>query len=310
MFQNVTQEAKRQRKNFNQRVSYWIKQGLTLDEASRLALVREHMIGSAAPCNELYPSTSERSLKPPQRTMGQIFDFPKSQNNSPSENSVSQDFSSDLIEGTKSICSLKIRWSDFLEQVFCLFMVVGTSVILIKASWQIFGQGWEGFLKAFLLEVGILTLAVYQGRNILSRLFSKAGAIVLACLSLFVLHTGIEGEKGDALKSVVEADAELATLKAQRESFLRLQGDLPSDHLKRREMLLGAVTDLTSKIEKAKTEISGSHSVKTVKDRYALETLVRIALMFLGTIFAHHLVRRIKEVDFWGIGGMQALAVE
>lgn len=311
MFQNVTEEAKRQRKNYNQRVTYWVKQGMSIDEASRLASVREQMIKSGEPCIDVSSRRTECDPLTAQRAMGQIFSFPKTEQKvSVVESPGVSHCRSEFIAKSKTTSSLKIRFSDILEQVFCLFMVIGTSIILIKASWQVFGSGWEGFLKAFLLEVGILTLAVYRSRNILSHVFSKAGAIALACLSLFVLHTGVTGAQEEALKSVTETDAELTTLKVQRDRLLQLQDDLPSDHFKRREVLLGSVTDLTSKIEKAKTEISGSQTSKTVKDRYTLETLIRIALMYLGAIFAHHLVRRINESNFWGIGGTAALRTE
>jgi hypothetical protein len=301
---------RRQRKNFNQRVSYWVKQWVSFDEASRLALVREQMVVSSSAPLETSSNSRPVSNTPPQ-ALGQLYNFPQV-NLKPAlaRKSDAQEIRIKLPVEPAVDQSFKIRPTEILEQIFCLLMVIGTSVILIKASWQVFGPGWEGFLKAFLLEAGILTLSVYRGRKILSLMVSRAGAIALACLSLFVLHTGVEGAQAEALKSAVEADAELTALEAQRDRLLTLQDDLPPDHLKRREVLLGSVNNLTDKIEKAKTQISAGQTTKTIKNQHTLETLIRIALMFIGTVFTHHLVSRIKEFNFGGVRGHQALLME
>lgn len=306
MSEFVIESIKRQRKNFNQRVSYWIKQGMSVQEASRLALVREQMVGSSAP---LETSSNSRPVSntPPQ-ALGQLYNFPNLRLNSvQAGKSDDQEIRIKLPVEQAANQSFKIRPTEILQQIFCLLMVIGTSVILIKASWQVFGPGWEGFLKAFLLEAGILTLSVYRGRKILSLMVSRAGAIGLACLSLFVLHTGVEGAQAEALKSAVEADSELIALKVQRDRLLTLQDELPSDHFKRREVLLGAVNDLTLKIEKAKNQIAAGQTTKTIKNQHVLETLIRIALMFIGTVFTHHLVSRIKEFNLGGVREHQSL---
>jgi hypothetical protein len=159
----------------------------------------------------------------------------------------------------------------------------------------VFGQTWEGWLKATLLEVGIVGLSVYRPTGLTQVLVSRGGALLLVALSLLVLHAGVKNAASQAVAAATSSSAEVADLRKERLHLEALLETLPREHVTRRETIIRLLSENSARSQGARIRSQESVSVQASERLYTVEALMRAALMFLNISFAHGLIRRVRS---------------
>jgi hypothetical protein len=291
MGQRSIDGAARQNKAFRQRVAYWQAKGFPAEEAYRRASVRSQIL-SLAPAPEQKTSWDERieSRKPDETKTclaPDVAPFPASR---------PADVAKALkICATENRMPQKCHGADALQVVVCAAVVLGASTLLVRSSATVFGQTWEGWLKAILLEVGIVGLSVYRPTGLAQFFVSRGGALLLIALSLLVLHAGIKSDATQAVAAAMSSSAEVEDLRKERSHLEALLETLPKEHLTRREGVVRLLSENSERLHGARTRSEESATVQAIERHYMVEALMRGALMFLNISFAHGLIRRVRS---------------
>ncbi|MFW7382403.1 MAG: hypothetical protein ACOH5I_26635 [Oligoflexus sp.] len=176
-----------------------------------------------------------------------------------------------------------------------LLIVAAASALLISASLQVFGHTWQGWLKASLLEAGILLFAVSRANSSGEWLIKRFSAAFLISLSLFVLHTGVETDRHEQLASATSEDVSLQILQDRRERLLSAHDRLPETHVTRRTEILASIESLDSQITQQLEAAKSSASAQIVNLSSWSESLMRVALLLISIVFSHALVCEFRE---------------
>lgn len=185
--------------------------------------------------------------------------------------------------------------SDTIESLASLTIVLGASWLLIRSSAEVFGFTPDGWLKALLLELGILGLSLYKSEDELLRYGSKLGAAALIALSVMALHTGVKKSEAKELSAVAIKSETLSFLREDRSRILAAHDALPETHITKRNALMEKVQALSSRIEEEKEKAGETAQAKVIEDSHMVESLMRLALMFLNIIFSHRLAALLKR---------------
>jgi hypothetical protein len=292
MGQRSIDGAARQNKAFRQRVAYWQAKGFSAEEAYRRASVRSQILSLApAPGQKVSRDEPIESREPdeaktclaPDDAVPLCALWPASAAAMPkvcaAENRMPQ----------------KSHGTDALQVVVCAAVVLGASTLLVTSSVTVFGQTWEGWLKAILLEVGIVGLSVYRPAGLVQFLVSRGGALLLVALSLLVLHAGVKNDASQAVAAATSSSAEVAELRKERLHLEALLETLPREHVTRRETIIRLLSENSARSQGARIRSQESVSVQASERLYTVEALMRAALMFLNISFAHGLIRRVRS---------------
>jgi hypothetical protein len=292
MGQRSIDGAARQNKAFRQRVAYWQAKGFPAEEAYRRASVRSQIL-SLAPAPE-----QKISLDQPieNRKAGETEAYV-----APEDTSLLRGPRPAGPAETPKACAPENRMSqkshatDALQVAVCAAVVLGASTLLVRSSVTVFGQTWEGWLKAILLEVGIVGLSVYRPTGLTQVLVSRGGALLLVALSLLVLHAGVKNDASQAVAAATSSSAEVEDLRKERLHLEALLETLPKEHITRREATIRLLGENSARSQAARIRSQESVSVQASERLYTVEALMRAALMFLNISFAHGLIRRVRS---------------
>jgi len=122
--------AARQNKAFRQRVNYWRSKGHTLEEAQRRASIRSHIL-ALAPAAGITEDVKPKTWRTENLPTG--------------------------INSGREVCLAVL-----CRSVACISICTGATAILVRASATYLGGSWEAWLKASLLEAGLIYLSVYR----------------------------------------------------------------------------------------------------------------------------------------------------
>jgi hypothetical protein len=291
MGQRSIDVAMRQNKAFRQRVAYWQAKGYPAEEAHRRASVRSQIL-SLAPAPEQKISRDEpvESRRPDETKASLAPEVVSRRAVQPAGELVAP---KTCAAGNR--ISQKSHAADALQVAVCAVVVLGASTLLVRSSVTVFGETWEGWLKAILLEVGIVGLSVYRPTGLVQFLVSRGGALLLVALSLLVLHAGVKNDALQALAAATNSSAEVEDLRKERHHLEALLETLPKEHVTRREATLRLLGENSARSQAARIRSQESASVQASERLYTVEALMRAALMFLNISFAHGLIRRVRS---------------
>ncbi|RYZ90241.1 MAG: hypothetical protein EOP04_04545, partial [Proteobacteria bacterium] len=86
-----------------------------------------------------------------------------------------------------------------LQIVASLAIAGSATAILVLSSAEVFGDGWQAYLKAALLEIAIICFSLSKPKNEFVKIGHKIIAIAMIALSVFVLHAGVQKNEDDSL---------------------------------------------------------------------------------------------------------------
>ena len=176
-----------------------------------------------------------------------------------------------------------------------LLIVAAASVLLISASLQVFGDTWLGWLKACLLEAGILLFAVSKAHSSIEWLIKRLSAVFFICLSLFVLHTGVESQRSDQLNTAKATNTTLAELTDERDGWQKTHDDYPKNRISDRRDAMKEISRLNDAIRVERAAISQSLDGSVIDLKSNSEMMIRVALLLISIVFSHALVREFRE---------------
>jgi hypothetical protein len=291
MGQRSIDMAVRQNKAFRQRVTYWQTKGYSAEEAHRRASVRSQILSLApAPEQKITRDAPVESRRPDEPETRFALEADPLRPAKPAG-----------APETPKTCAAEIRIAqkshaaDALQVAVCAAVVLGASTLLVRSSVTVFGQTWEGWLKAILLEVGIVGLSVYRPAGLAQFLVARGGALLLVSLSLLVLHAGVKNDASQAVAAATHSSAEVEDLRKERLHLETLLETLPKEHVTRREATIRLLSENSARSQGARLRSQESVSVQAVERLYTVEALMRAALMFLNISFAHGLIRRVRS---------------
>jgi hypothetical protein len=197
-----------------------------------------------------------------------------------------------------------LELAEFLPLAGYVFVVSAASALLISASVEVFGYSWQGWLKACLLEAGILLFAVSKAHGPTEWLIKRLSAAFLISLSLFILHSGVEINRQKQLVSVTTDDIGLKNIQERRARLLANHDKMPENYTIRREEVMVRVEAIDNEIEEKLEALKLLAPVQALNLSSMAETLMRVALLLISIIFSHAFVREVRLI-FQGKEGLQ-----
>lgn len=182
-----------------------------------------------------------------------------------------------------------------LKMTFC-GLVLGIGVwLLTSATAEVLGGSLDAWLKALLIEIGIVTLAVMKPRSIWENAGVKLCCLGLIATSFLTLKTGVvEAETRNLqLAKIVSAEVQNYSALSQKSianSELR-PGNQPSN--KAKDIEKGA--EYTKKLSMLKEEVGKTLSIEAAKQTAIAETAIRALILLLNIIFGHSLIRTFER---------------
>ncbi len=326
-------DSHRQNRAFKARLSYWLKKGLPYEIALSRAELRDHLSREPLKLVKALPTPgmTEKAFSPTLENLGLrksvCQESPSESESLPisrkSERQKICHLSENLLTESRrsELSAVQISWSspqkvrfeplnfpastsdqkDFskssfnpVETFLSLTIVVAASWILVFSSAEVFGFTLHGWLKAILLELGILGLFLYESKDDLKKWGSRLASAALICLSFFVLHTGVQKNSAQQLSTAAASSENLTLLRQDRSRLISAHDALPETHVTKRNVLMMEVQKLSDRIEMGKAKASESLEVKVIQSSHMVETLMRLVLIFLNLIFSHRLRASLK----------------
>ena len=186
-----------------------------------------------------------------------------------------------------------IQW---VELTSYLLITSSATAVLVSSALEVFGYSWEGWIKALLLEIGIISLVSMRTTSFIKKVGLSTGLCFLVLLSFFVLHTGVKASQDELTIELVTNDTVIKSLKAEKDRYLENHDSLPLTHVTKRTALMTKVSELNEKIQRYTTKINTTASSVDLK-AYS-EVLVRAALLMLNLIFGHKLLTLIAHTNW------------
>ena len=183
-----------------------------------------------------------------------------------------------------------------LEMIVSLVIVCGASSLLIAASLEVFGLGWQGWAKALLLEIGIIALYIFKADGRFQWAFSKGAFLFLLVLSFTVLHTGVQTTKAAGMNQYESSDSSLKDLLSIKKQLISSLEALPASYVSKRQPILAQISEIDLKIENKRELLKTAAPASVVTSKAFSEVLMRTALLLLNLIFSHRLVKRMDEI--------------
>lgn len=186
---------------------------------------------------------------------------------------------------------------DFRVLIYAL-IVLGASSLLVNASLEVFGYGWQGWVKAILLEVGIISLVgsshrlrwrySWEGLQELFRyLLTKATLVLLIYLSFSVLHTGVEDKRSQSLTALSTKSSVLTALEGERSDWQAIHDNYAENRITDKRNAMQEVSRLNEEIRRQKLLLTDSQASELVSLKSDTDMLMRAALLLLNIIFGH-----------------------
>ncbi|MFW7382254.1 MAG: hypothetical protein ACOH5I_25885 [Oligoflexus sp.] len=188
-----------------------------------------------------------------------------------------------------------LQLAEYLPLAGYLLVVAAASALLISASLQVFGNSWQGWLKASLLEAGILLFAVSRAHSSGEWLLKRLSAAFLICLSLFVLHTGVESQRSDQLSTVKATNTTLTDLTHERDGWQKTHDDYPENRISDRRDAMKEISRLNDAIRVERAAISQSLDSSVINLKSNSEMMIRVALLLISIVFSHALVGECRQ---------------
>lgn len=183
-------------------------------------------------------------------------------------------------------------------------IVLGATLLLITSSLDVFGSGWLAWIKAIILELGILALSIL---NIELKLhwmrigewFLCRGALLfLLSLSLSVLHTGVESQRSEGITTAESTSTILAELIAERDLWQKTYDGYAENRITDRRDAMKEISRLNKEIRTERAASLASPAGTVVHMKSNTEMMMRAALLLLNIIFGHKLAQVLATIKW------------
>lgn len=181
----------------------------------------------------------------------------------------------------------------------CAFFLSTGAWLLISATAETLGGGLDAWLKAGLIEIGLIALAVLNPRDAIEKWFVKTTLLALILASFFVLKSGVAKEEASATKSAILNNTELANLQAKRDSYQANHDALPANYISKRNQVLTQLNAVDNEIKELKRSVLSSKSVNSIESLALSEKIIRGLILALNLIFGHALAKCVAEYYFY-----------
>lgn len=178
-----------------------------------------------------------------------------------------------------------------LLYVLAFLIVMGSTTILVRASASVLGEGWEGWLKAALLELSIIALSIYKAPHMLGRFLTGFFIGALVGLSLFVMHAAVLKGHSKNMDAAAQQSDELSGLTDLRQRLRTSINAEPASHLSRKRELLAEILKVEEKISSARSTMQRSGSFRALEASSDVDLAMRSVLTLLNILFAGILMR-------------------
>jgi hypothetical protein len=286
----------KERKAYRERLRYWSSKGLPLKEAQeRASQVNKPKYQGPEPSPEptaeeiasLVKELQAPAQKAPTHILNQTGQVIPIMRPSPAE-------------------TPNLHLADFLPLAGTAIIVAGISALLISASLEVFGQTWQGWLKALLLEVGILYLSLCRCPTVLILALKRTTAAALIFLSLFVLKTGAMTDSLSRQKQAEASDSESKILKNRYERLSADYNSLPGNYTTRRKEVQQDLAKAEQALSAKFADFKNSASSAAIAQTGIAEILLRICLVAMNLFFTHDFIYRIKKLNLKARGSPAA----
>jgi hypothetical protein len=295
----------RQTKAFNQRVYYYKKRGLSHDEAVAKAQRSDHkdltILNTTPPALTVLYKPKIAEKEPTQEEIKAEVERLKSSGqfceiNDDRECSPEKNYNETSLQQSTS--------NSPIETVISFSICIGSFVLLIHSAAEVFNFSLEGWAKAFILELGIVGLSIYESSNRLRATLARLTAVILVCVSCFASWTVTERARVEASHSAnssvdsVAAEKEVVTaqlslLREDRKiAQQKFQASLGSEKQEAYAKMLELSDKMKPLLEKKRSLASEKPSVPVVSATYTADLFYRLCLIVLSIFFA----ARLKEL--------------
>lgn len=272
----------KERKAYRERLRYWSKtKGLTMKEAHQKAIAPysrsyERLEPTQAEVQDLVSDLKKKGLFTERsEIVGQadsVLPFPRPKS---------------------AVAKPDLRWlAAVLSFLPYALAVSAVSALLISASLEVWGYSWQGWLKACVVEGGILFLSLSPASSTewWAKRFTSACLILL---SFFVLHTGVSQETSSKERSSIVSDAQVTLLQARYDRLQASYDRLPENYLTKRAAAEKVLAEVGQRLSASLVNAQNSASVSAIGKAGMAENLLRACLLVLNLFFAHALIENL-----------------
>lgn len=268
---------------FRARKSKYVKRGFPEEEAIQLAL---------------------RKIQDHSANFGSNQDSPKLINEA--TNTLVQ--AADKFDDTVQVLSLKQDTSDASKQAVCAevyqairlmfsgLIVISSTAVLVFSTVQVFGNTWEGWTKAILLDVGIQALVTHHAKNWLELLLTKSAAILLVILSIFCLHAGSKLAEAKGIFQNVSTDSTVTRFDRLADDMQASTAQFSNKDASPRELLklYEAQKEVLNAGKAARQELTGGSMEELTSSVRLADFGVRLGILFVSLFFTCLMKREVE----------------
>lgn len=165
--------------------------------------------------------------------------------------------------------------------IFAATISLAAGIMLIRATAHAYGNSFEGWIKAIILEVSTITLWLLPHQWIF-----KLTAALGTGLTFIVLLSDVQANHHIEKSQAIAQSHTIQSLQANHDRLITLFKSYPDNHVTKRREINSQIEKNLAALHKAKAAAKNSHTVQIIDSKAIAEMILRIFLYLVATLFA------------------------